>query len=256
VACLAGLLLRLFRLNQQSFWNDEILTIDNAGGTLLDTLVGLSDPNILPLYYLTVRGLIHTQPAEPWLRLPSVLFGVLSIPLFYAVVRHRGGSGLALTAAALLALSPLHIWYSQEARPYALLLLLSLVALFALQLALDRPTPGRKTAAAVAAASVFYCHTIGLGFILFLAVHVLLATPRQRWIGWAPVGLATALLLFMLWPPAPVEQRPVDLAALDETAIGARLDMLEHYDVVERLDLLEELDVIRELDIVPVRDGG
>lgn len=68
-------------------------------------------------------------------------------------------------------------------------------------------------------------------------------------------GLAAALLLFMLWP-APVEQRPVDLAALDETAIGARLDMLEHYDVVERLDLLEELDVIRELDIVPVRDGG
>ena len=66
------------------------------------------------------------------------------------------------------------------------------------------------------------------------------------------VGLAAALVLFML-RPTPVEQRPVDLAALDETAIGARLDMLAHYDVVERLDLLEELDVIRHLDVVPVR---
>lgn len=65
-------------------------------------------------------------------------------------------------------------------------------------------------------------------------------------------GLAAALALFML-RPTPVEQRPVDLAALDETAIGARLDMLAHYDVVERLDLLEELDVIRKLDVVPVR---
>jgi anti-sigma factor RsiW len=67
-------------------------------------------------------------------------------------------------------------------------------------------------------------------------------------------GLAAALLLFML-QPAPVEQRPVDLAGLDETTIGARLDMLEHYALVERLELLEELDVIRQLDVVPVRGG-
>jgi anti-sigma factor RsiW len=86
------------------------------------------------------------------------------------------------------------------------------------------------------------------------------ARAPRRWQRPMPIavsaGLAAALLLFVLWPPAPVEQRPVDLAALDEAVIGARLDMLEHYDVVERLDLLEELDVIRALDIVPVRDGG
>jgi anti-sigma factor RsiW len=86
------------------------------------------------------------------------------------------------------------------------------------------------------------------------------ARAPRRWQRPMPIavsaGLAAALLLFVLWPPAPVEQRPVDLAALDEAVIGARLDMLEHYDVVERLDLLEELDVIRALDIVPLRDGG
>jgi anti-sigma factor RsiW len=65
-------------------------------------------------------------------------------------------------------------------------------------------------------------------------------------------GLAAALLLFTL-RPAPVEQRPAELTPLDETTIGARLDMLEHYDVVQRLDLLEELDVIRQLDRLPVR---
>jgi mannosyltransferase len=207
VVCLAGLLLRLFRLGEQSFWNDEILSIDNAGGSWLHTLVGLSDPNILPLYYLTIRGLIGATPPEVWLRLPSVLFGALSIPLLYAVLRHRGGRSLGLIGAAVLAFSPFHVWYSQEARPYALLLLLSLVAMRTLQLALDRPTPARKAGAALAAASVFYCHTIGIGFILFLAAHALLATPRRRWREWALAGVGTALLLtpglarLLLFPP-------------------------------------------------------
>jgi anti-sigma factor RsiW len=83
--------------------------------------------------------------------------------------------------------------------------------------------------------------------------------PPRWWRRSMPVAvsaaLAAAVLLFVL-RPAPVDQRPVDLAALEETTIGARLDMLEHYDVVQRLELLEEMDVIRQLDVVPARNGG
>jgi 4-amino-4-deoxy-L-arabinose transferase-like glycosyltransferase len=195
VVCLAGLLLRLFRLTHQSFWNDEILTIDNAGGSLLEVLAGTRDHNILPLYYVAVRGLLTSTPAELWLRLPSVLFGTLSIPVFYVILRRWGGSALGLTGAALMAFAPFHVWYSQEARPYALLILLSLVALHLLQLAIDHPTPGRKAAAAISAAATFYCHTIALGFLLFLAVYVLLLVPRHRWKEWLLSAAGTALLL-------------------------------------------------------------
>lgn len=65
------------------------------------------------------------------------------------------------------------------------------------------------------------------------------------------LALATALLLFV-WQS--VERRP-DLAAVDETVLGARIGLIEHYQVVERLDLLEDLDVIRQLDRVPLREG-
>jgi hypothetical protein len=67
-------------------------------------------------------------------------------------------------------------------------------------------------------------------------------------------GLAAALLFFVLQP---VERRPApaDLVALDETLIGARLELFQHYGMVERLDLLEELDVIRQLDRLPAREG-
>jgi uncharacterized membrane protein len=195
VLCLAALLLRLFRLTHQSFWNDEILTIDNAGGSLSETLVDARDRNILPLYYLAIRGFLSYAPAELWLRIPSVLFGTLSVPAYYLVLRRLGGAPLGLAGAALIAFSPFHVWYSQEARPYALLILLSLIALHLLQRAVERPTRGRQAAAAIAAAATFYCHTIALGFLLFLAAYVLLIVPRQRWRGWITTAVAAAFLL-------------------------------------------------------------
>jgi anti-sigma factor RsiW len=50
------------------------------------------------------------------------------------------------------------------------------------------------------------------------------------------------------------ERRPVELAAVEETMLGARLPLLEQYRVVERLDLLEDLEAIRHLD--RLGDGG
>ena len=67
-------------------------------------------------------------------------------------------------------------------------------------------------------------------------------------------GLAAALLLFTL-RPTPVEKpAATSLSQLEETTLGARLDILEHYDVVSRLDMLDAMDEIRQLDVVPV--GG
>jgi anti-sigma factor RsiW len=66
-------------------------------------------------------------------------------------------------------------------------------------------------------------------------------------------GLAAALLLFSL-RPTPVERPAANLTQIEETTMGARLDLLQHYDVVSRLDMLDALDEIRQLDVVPV--GG
>ena len=65
-------------------------------------------------------------------------------------------------------------------------------------------------------------------------------------------GLAAALLLFTL-RPAPNDTPAGTLTQIEETTLGARLDMLKHYEVVSRLDMLDEMDAIRELDVVPVR---
>ncbi|MDX1523878.1 MAG: glycosyltransferase family 39 protein, partial [Anaerolineae bacterium] len=59
--------------------------------------------------------------SEFWVRLPAVFFGVLALPLAYQLGRLYLGGAPGLIFAALLATSPFHIRYSQEVRPYALL---------------------------------------------------------------------------------------------------------------------------------------
>jgi anti-sigma factor RsiW len=77
------------------------------------------------------------------------------------------------------------------------------------------------------------------------------ARGRPRW--WArplpalvAAGVATAGLVLALQGL----HRPGELAPADESALGARLPLLQQYRVVERLDLLEDLDAIRHLDRV------
>lgn len=173
--------LRLYRLGHQSLWNDEIVTYISAVGTLWRVVTQrVENSNIPPLYYLVAGAslpLSRTLGVEAALRTPSVLVGVLSIPLLFLVVRTWLDERVALLSAAAMTVSPFHVWYSQEARPYALLLFLSLIALYCLQQALARPERWEwKAATAVAAAATFNCHTVGVAFMAFVVVYVGIAT--------------------------------------------------------------------------------
>ena len=67
-------------------------------------------------------------------------------------------------------------------------------------------------------------------------------------------GLAAALALFTLRPTPVDRPAPTSLTQVEETTLGARLDLIEHYEMVSRLDMLDQMDEIRQLDVVPV--GG
>ncbi|NQU44425.1 glycosyltransferase family 39 protein [bacterium] len=133
---LVGAFLRFFRLGDASFWLDEAI---QAGAARVPTLMhawGAAPLNKPPLFYV-IEFLVGRFSISEWaLRLPSALAGIATILAVWWVARTLLRDRLAaLCAACLVAVSPLHIAYSQEARPYemaALLSFLSVGAMFSL----------------------------------------------------------------------------------------------------------------------------
>lgn len=192
-----GALLRFVALGAQSLWLDEIMTALSSSGSwrwvLTQTLIDNQTP---PLYYAIVHAVTVLGQGEAALRLPSALFGTGAVPLLHVVVREWFGERPGLIAAGLLALSPLAVWYSQEARPYSLLLVLSLLALLLLQRAIRDPrSRWRYAAFALAAAATFYSHTVAAAFLAFLGVCVIVLVPRTGWRPWLAAFAATGLLI-------------------------------------------------------------
>ncbi len=129
--------LRLHHLGSDSFWVDEILTIQAARG---GPAVILNQPHHPPLHYaLTALSIAAFGESEFAARLPSMLASVPAIPLLIVLGQEMQQREAGLWSALLLAFSPLHLIYAQEARHYALLMTLSLASFVLLLRALRQP---------------------------------------------------------------------------------------------------------------------
>ena len=133
--------MRCWHLSSFSLWLDEILQVYWVQGTWKFFWASLRfDAVHPPLDYLVTKGLNVLQPAD-WVRkLPSVLWGTLSIAAAAELLRRRVGAAEGLGAAALLAFAPFHVRYSQELRPYSLGVFLVCLSLLALESYLARPS--------------------------------------------------------------------------------------------------------------------
>lgn len=124
-----GFGLRLYQLNGQSLWWDELATVARTAiplGEMFDDLLTIR--NHMPLYFLTIRLWATMGRSEFIMRYFSLIWGILSLPLIYQVGRCIGGKRVGIMAALFLAISPFHIWYSQEARMYTFLMFFVLLA--------------------------------------------------------------------------------------------------------------------------------
>lgn len=159
--------IRLTQLGGDSLWADEIYTLQ----ALHRGVFSAGDHPPL-LYLLTWPAIELLGESAMSARLPSLAAGTLAVPLLFALGRALGLGRGALWAALLLALSPFHLRYSQEARHYALLASLALAGWLTLVRALRRPSAGRWAAYGVAAALALYSH---YGALVALASQALAA---------------------------------------------------------------------------------
>jgi len=200
---LLGAALRFWNLGAESFWHDESWTwglIQGGPGDLVRRLAHFDAHP--PLYFLLVQAWSLLGGSDAWLRALSVLFGLATIPLLYRLAARVAGPNAGLTAAALLTLSPYHVYYSREARSYALLVLLCVLSL---DLLLDlAASPNRKKwiAFAAASAAILLTHYMGAFFLAAEAgAALLLRRERPSFLREFAVAAAGAALLYLPWMP-------------------------------------------------------
>jgi mannosyltransferase len=128
--------LRFYKLGQWGFWGDEYITVEDA----LDVFgggFGRLTPSLL-ITHLNFRLFGVNEWAA---RLTAALAGVVSIPVLYCLVKRQYNAQLALITSLLLAVSSWHLYWSQNARFYTILLLFYTLALFFFYWAIEEDRP-------------------------------------------------------------------------------------------------------------------
>lgn len=211
-------LLRVPTLGEQSFWFDETVTAQlvdqGVGGVLAQVEASESTP---PLYYLLAWAWSNALgTGEAALRSLSALLGIATVAVAWLLGRRLAGTGAhgtgqraAALAALLTATSPLLVWFSQEARAYALLAFLgALSALLALR-AREEPSASRLAAWTVVCALALATHYFAAFLIAAEAAWLLVVVGARRpaLVAVGGVGLAALALA-----PLALAQRQRDLA--------------------------------------------
>jgi len=185
-AVLVAAALRFRGLGRTSLWSDELVSWWAASGEGVGEVISrcVSCMATPPLSFLVEHVALRLAGASEWaLRLPSALAGVAAVVVIFAAGRRMFGVAAGLAAAFLLAIHPVHLWFSTDARPYSLAILLAAGSTWALSELLRSGGAWRAVAAySVLTAGLLHAQFIFVPFVVAQMLTLLLAgrcgTPR------------------------------------------------------------------------------
>ena len=208
-----GLALRLIRIGDASLWSDElfsVLWVRNSFGFLWGP--GLELETTPALYYTLLKlWLTVFGSGELAARSMSATFSVATIPLVYLLARRFSGRGASLLAAGLFALMPVQVYYAQEARAYALLPLLYVLAMLGVIGFVRRSSSPRArfvrqagplAVYGMAALMLVYSHATSAFTLAALALGclVVLQQVRSGWVSILRFAAANAVVVVLSIP--------------------------------------------------------
>lgn len=180
---------RLYQIGAQSFWLDEVFTWQRIhlapGAMVADSFANRHFPG----YFLLLRWIASFHEGDfAWLRMPSAVFGAAAVGVVFLIARLLGGRFAGLIAGLLMALSPLQMQYGQEARPYALVVLLISIALWGLVRIAQQPAPVRVDGRALERNRAGW-----IAYVLGSALALSVLGDTAPWL------LASNAALFLVW---------------------------------------------------------
>jgi len=214
--------LRFATLGVQALHHDEIVTAGRIlGGGFVEAMEGVRDSESAPpLYYALAWA--WTQlfgSGEAGLRSLSAVAGVVTVPVAYLLAAELRDRRAGLFAAALVAVSPMMLWYSQEARGYALLALLCAASALYFVRALERGEGRDFTWWGALSALALATHYFAIFPIAVEAVWLLARRGRA-----ALGGLAILVLAGVALAPLALHQMAAGHAEwISDRALGHRV---------------------------------
>jgi uncharacterized membrane protein len=181
-------------LGVQSYWSDEAVTVNLIRRSLGQMLSAIpTSERTPPLYYLVAWPWSRVfGTSEVALRSLSAVFGTLVVMLTYLIARQIAGQRAGLIAASLAAVSPILVWYSQEARAYELLVFLCAASVWVWMRAMERPSTGWIVGWGVVACLAIVTHYFASFVVVFEAVSLLDRQRRNRLL-WGVLSVLTTV---------------------------------------------------------------
>jgi mannosyltransferase len=205
--------LRLHALAARSFWLDEGVSaeLSRLRWSQFFLVLWHREAN-MALYYVLLHYWMKFGSSEAFVRGLSVIFAVATVPLIYALGKRLFGATVGLIAAWLLAINWYHIYYSQEARSYALTIFLVTLSTWLLVRNLQEPASARWWSYALVSALSFYGHFFAA--LVIVAQGASLLCVRGNSFPWRDYARSVRWIVYMILPLAIVAARiggaPVD----------------------------------------------
>lgn len=192
-------ILATHNLGATSFWRDEISSVVFAHADLphLLTIIGRERvvaglPNMAS-YYLILHFWLLIGETEARVRFLSVLAGVATVVPIYLTGKRAAGWWAGMAGAALFAVIPYVVHYSQDARGYSLSMLAAATLTYLVIKATDRQTTGWWAAYGIVAALSLYVHFFVALVIGAHGLWVLATRQLPRWRGVLAAGIPLAI---------------------------------------------------------------
>ncbi len=211
-----GSLLRFYGLENQSLWNDELSSWKQSSYADLDTVIQKGViPDVHPPRYQILLYFIekYIGNSESILRLPSAISGVLSIFIIFLVGARLYSYKEGLIASTLMAVLWCPVYYSQEARSYAILLLFTLLATYFWISILEGLTGKARLSYytifgyVITAIMSCYLHYFGLYLIALQGLAAVLCSIRKRKaMTYALLIYCPIVLAYLPWLPSMFSQ--------------------------------------------------
>lgn len=195
IVLILGFILRIINLDQ-SLWLDEATQVLLSKDSLRNIFLTHEVDFHPPLSYVLMHFWIIFGTSEIWLRLLSVVFGVLTIWFIYKFLTEFFNKKIGILSSLFLSIAPYHIYYSQEIRMYSEATFFATLSMYYFYKSIKKGKFLNSLIYVLSSAALIYTHYDGF-FLIFSQFFYILISKRKQMIWF----LKKIFFIILIWSP-------------------------------------------------------